>query len=187
MPPRSGCHAQPTASSAKRLTRVKKGFTLKPHLVTDGNPHLVAISEASPGKTQDKKLSAQLQTAERLPAGCAARADKGYQGVADQVSPVRVTDPQTGAVHSTPRLTVATPFKKPTGQGLTEEPHAFNRQLNHVRVRIEHCIGWVKNWAIIATRFRCAHTIYTAIMCTVCGLVNAQTPRWQATKAAYCA
>jgi hypothetical protein len=40
-------------------------------------------------------------------------------------------------------------------------------------VRIEHCIGWIKNWAIIATRFRCTHGIYTAILRTVCGLINA--------------
>jgi hypothetical protein len=124
---------------------------------------------------------------ERLPAGCEAKADKGYQGLADQVSQVSVPDPETGAEHPAPRLTVETPFKKPKGQELTEEQQTFNRQLNQIRIRIEHCIGWVKNWAIIATRFRCAHTIYTAIMCTVCGLVNAQTQRWQAAKVAYCA
>jgi hypothetical protein len=62
---------------------------------------------------------------------------------------------------------------------LTAEQKAYNRALSQVRVRIEHCIGWIKNWAIIATRFRCAHSIYTAILRTVCGLVNAQTLRWQ--------
>jgi len=50
--------------------------------------------------------------------------------------------------------------------------------------RIEYCIGWIKNWAIIAMRFRCTRTIYTAISHTVCGLVNAQTQLWQAAKAA---
>ena len=131
----------------------------------------------------DKKLSDQLQTVERLPDGCEADADKGYQGLAEQVSQVTVTDPETGAEHQVPRLEVKTPFKKPKGKELTPEQHAFNTSLSKVRVRIEHCIGWLKNWAIIATRFRCTHTIYTAILCTVCGLVNAQTQRWQAAKA----
>jgi hypothetical protein len=36
------------------------------------------------------------------------------------------------------------------------------------------------NWAIIATRFRCAHSIYNLVMQVVCGLVNQQTQRWQA-------
>ena len=77
----------------------KKSFTLKTQLVTDGTPHLVAISEAIPGKTHDKKLSDQLQTAERLPEGCEAQADKGYQGLAGQVSRVAVIDPETGTAH----------------------------------------------------------------------------------------
>ncbi len=50
-------------------------------------------------------------------------------------------------------------------------------------MRVEHCVGWAKNWAILATRFRCAHTIYTPIMRTICGFVNVQTQRWQTTKA----
>jgi len=155
--------------------------------VTDGEHHILAISEAVPGKMHDKKLSDHLQTVERLPDGCEAEADKGYQGLAEQVSPVRVTDPQTGAQHQVPRLAVKTPVKKPRGKELTPEQHAFNTQLSQVRVRIEHCIGWSKNWAILATRFRCAHQIYTAILRTVCGLVNAQTQRWQAAKTVYCA
>ena len=135
----------------------------------------------------DKNLSDHLRTVERLPDGCEAAADKGYQGLAEQVSGVTVTDPQTGAEHQVPRLEVKTPFKKPKGQELTQEQQAFNTHLSQVRVRIEHCFGWVKNWAIIATRFRCAHEIYTAILRTVCGLVNAQTQRWQAAKMACCA
>jgi hypothetical protein len=187
MPPSSGCHAPPTVRSAKRIIRVKKSFTLKTQLVTDGEHHIVAISEAVPGKTHDKTLSDHLQTVARLPDGCEADADKGYQGLAEQVSQVTVTDPETGVQHLVPRLVVKTPFKKPRGKALTQEHQAFNTELSKVRVRIEHCLGWIKNWAIIATRFRCAHKIYTAILRTVCGLVNAQTQRWQATKAACCA
>jgi hypothetical protein len=167
--------------------RVKKSCTLKTQRVTDGEHHILAISAAVPGKLHDKNLSAHLHTVERLPDGCEADADKGSQGLAAQVSGVTVTDPQTGAEHQGPRLEVKTPFKKPKGKELTQEQHAFNTHLSQVRVRIEHCLGWSKNWAIIATRFRCAHKIYTAILRTICGLVNAQTQRWQAAKADYCA
>jgi hypothetical protein len=71
------------------------------------------------------------------------------------------------------------PYK---GGELTEEQEAFNTLLGRIRVRVEHCIGWVKNWAIVATRFRCAHSIYTLVLQVVCGLVNLQTERWQAAK-----
>jgi hypothetical protein len=88
-------------------------------------------------------------------------------------------EPQTA-----PRVSVTTPYKKPKGGALIAEQKAYNRALSQVRVRIEHCIGWIKNGAIIATRFRCTHGIYTAILRTVCGLVNAQTLRWQAANCA---
>ena len=78
---------------------------------------------------------------------------------------------------------VKTPYKKPKGKELTAEQEEFNRQLSAIRVRVEHCIGWVKNWAIIATRFRCAHSIYTLILRVVCGFVNMQTERWQEARA----
>jgi DDE superfamily endonuclease len=91
-----------------------------------------------------------------------------------------VQNPETGEQKQLPRLTVKTPFKKPKGGELTEEQQVYNQTINKLRVRAEHCIGWVKNWAIIATRFRCAHAIYTPIMQVVCGLVNLQTERWQA-------
>jgi len=161
----------------------QKAFTLKTEFVTDGEHHIVAISEAVPGAKHDKKLSDEVQTLERLPDGCEVDADKGYQGLDKQVTLVTVRNPETGEEHQVPRLQVNTPFKKPKGGELTEEQKTFNRLLSAIRVRVEHCIGWVNNWAIIATRFRCAHSIYTLIMQVVCGLVNWQTQRWQAAKA----
>lgn len=161
----------------------KHGFTLKTQFVTDGQHHIEAISSAQPGAGHDKALSDQVRTLDRLPDGCEADADKGYQGLAAQVSLVTVCDPQSGETAQIPRLTVQTPFKKPKGGELSDEQRAFNRALGAIRVRIEHCIGWAKNWAILATRFRCDHAIYTPIMRTICGLVNVQTARWQASKA----
>lgn len=161
----------------------KKAFTLKTQFVTDGAHHIVAISEAVPGATHDKKLSDEVKTMKRLPEGCEAEADKGYQGLAEQVTRVTVRNVETGEEQQVPRLTVYTPIKKPKGQELTDKQKAFNRQLGAIRVRVEHCIGWVKNWAIIATRFRCAHSIYTLVMQVICGLVNWQTQRWQAVQA----
>jgi hypothetical protein len=160
----------------------KKQFTLKSQLVNDGQHHIKAISEAVPGAKSDKKLSDETKTVERLPDDCQAKADKGYQGLAKQVSLVTMVD-ESGQTHQLLRLVLETPFKKPKGGELTEAQVEFNRQLNSIRVRVEHCLGWVKNWSIIRTRFRCAHEIYTSVLQVVCGLVNRQTQRWQAAKA----
>jgi hypothetical protein len=165
----------------------KKAFTLKTQLVTDGNHHIVAISEAVPGAEHDKKLSDDVKTIERLPDGCEANADKGYQGLADQVSLVTIRHAETGTEQRVPRLTVQTPFKKPKGKELTAEQKVFNHHLSAIRIRVEHCIGWAKNWAILAMRFRCAKSIYTSVMQTICGLVNAQTQHWQTVRIANCA
>jgi hypothetical protein len=135
----------------------KKAFTLKTQLVTDGEHHIEAISVAVPGAMHDKKLCDQVKTVERLPEGCEADADKGYQGLAEQVTWVTIRNVETGEEQHVPRVIIKTPFKKPKGQELTDEQKTFNRQLGAIRVRVEHCIGWVKNWKIIATRFRCAH------------------------------
>ena len=161
----------------------KKQFTIKTQFVTDGEHHILVISVSVPGATNDKKLSDQVKTVDRLPDRCEASADKGYQGLDKQVSLVTVRNAETGEEEQVPRLTVKTPFKKPKGGELTKEQKAFNKHLGSIRVRVEHCIGWGKNWAILATRFRCAHSIYTLVMQIVCGLVNLQTERWQAAKA----
>lgn len=157
--------------------------TLKTQVVTDGAHHLKAISVAFPGAGHDKAVSDRVQTIARLPDGCEADADKGYQGLATQVPTMTVRDLVTGEVQVLPRLTAQTPFKKPKGRELTAEQKAFNRALGAIRVLLEHCIGWAKNWAILATRFRCDHTIYTSIFRTICGFVNVQTQRWQTAKA----
>ncbi len=177
--------ARPHDSSVQKAYYSGKqhAHTLKTQVATDGAHHLKAISVAFPGAGHDKAVSDRLQTIARLPDGCEADADKGYQGLAAQVPSVTVQDRLTGEMQVLPRLSVQTPFKKPKGQELTAEQKAFNRALGAMRVRVEHCIGWAKNWAILATRFRCDHAIYTSIFRTICGFVNVQTQRWQAAKA----
>lgn len=168
------------ATQRRYYSGKKQQHTLKTQLVTDDAHHIRAISTAVPGATHDKTLCDALHTVDRLPDGIEADADKGYQGLVAQVEAVAVCDVATREARLVPRLTVQTPHKKPRGGDLTDEQRRFNRALGAVRIRVEHCLGWLKNWAILATRFRCAHDRYTPIMAVICGLVNAQTARWQA-------
>jgi hypothetical protein len=177
---------QATSRQEELYSGKKKLHTLKTQMVADSQHYIHAISQAISGSLHDKKLADALQTIERLPDGCEADADKGYQGLAQQVTLVTVRDVQTGLEHVIPRLTVKTPFKKPKGQELSAVQERFNQALGAIRVRIEHCFGWAKNWAVLATRFRCHHAIYTPIFQLICGLVNAQTLAWQKRKAPNC-
>ncbi len=176
---------RPGKSNEERLkyfSGKRKQFTRKTQFVATGHHHIEAISVSVPGAKSDIKLSDEVGTIERLPDDCEAQADKGYQGLDKRVGLVTVQDVETGEQKQVPRFIVKTPVKKPKGGDLNEEQKAYNRAIGQVRVRVEHCIGWVKNWAIIATRFRCAHAIYSEVMQVVCGLVNLQTQRWQAAK-----
>jgi hypothetical protein len=159
----------------------RKTFTLKTQLVTDGQHPIRAISVAVPGRVHDKTVADDVDTVQRLPEGCEAFLDKAYQGLAEQVDH---TIDNEGTAR--PCFTLKIPFKKPKGQDLSAEQKAFNQALSTIRVRIEHCIGWLKNWAVLANRFRCAHAVYTPVFRLVCGLVNAQTQRWQS-RSSYCA
>jgi len=172
------------ATQRRYYSGKKKQHTLKTQIVTDGAHHILAISAAVPGATHDRPLCDALHTLDRLPAGVTALADKGYQGLAAQVEAVALCEVATREERAQPRLTARTPHKKPRGGELTDEQRQDNRALGAVRIRVEHCLGWLKHWAILATRFRCAHTLYTAVMLLICGLVNAQTRRWQAAQAA---
>ena len=175
------------ATQRRYYSGKKKQHTLKTQVVTDDDHHIRAISVAVPGATHDKTLCDGVRTLDRLPDGAAADADKGYQGLAARVACVAVCDVATRAERQMPRLVVQTPHKKPKGGELTAEQRQDNHRLGSRRIRVEHCIGWLKNWAILATRFRCAHPLYTPILRTVCGLVNAQTARWHATRTAQAA
>lgn len=173
------------ATQRRYYSGKKRQHTLKTQIVADGDHHIRAISTAVPGATHDKALCDALHTVDRLPDGVEVSADQGYQGLAAQVEAVAACDVATREERQHPRLAARTPHKKPRGGDLTEEQRRFNRELGAVRIRVEHCLGWLKHWAILATRFRCAHDCYTPIMCVLCGLVNAQTARWQAAATAY--
>jgi hypothetical protein len=178
--------SRPSENEARKecYSGKKKQFTIKTQIIADEDHIIKVISEGVPGAEHDKTLSDELRTIDRLPDGCKVEADKGYQGLDKQVGKAKMANDVTGEVQEVARLTVQTPYKKPKGGELTEDQKAFNTLLNSIRVRIEHCIGWLKNWAILANRFRCAHSIYTSVFRTISGLVNLQTQRWQAAKTA---
>jgi len=153
--------SQDSATRKAHYSGKKKQFTLKTQFVTDGEHHIEAISVAVPGAKNDKRLSDELRTVERLPDGAEGKADKGYQGLDKQVTLVTVLNPETGEEQQIPRLKIQTPFKKPKGRELTEKQLAFNRWLSSIRVRIEHCIGWVKNWRITTAHVFAVPTAFT--------------------------
>ncbi len=108
---------------------------------------VAAVSKAAPGKTHDKKVYDRSRL--ELPDGVRGTGDSGYQGTDLQV-----------------------PHRKPRGGTLTRRQKAGNRRVSKRVVVVEHGIGKMKIWRIVADRFRNPRRKHTVIMKNVAGLHN---------------
>ena len=151
---------QPTNRPSKKQRRhysgKKKRHTIKHQVVVvrkkKGGPgkqkvRVAAVGKAAPGKRHDKKM--YDDSALELPDGVPGTGDSGYQGTDLEV-----------------------PHKRPRGGTLTGEQRASNRRLSKRRIVVEHGIGKMKIWRIVADRFRNPRRKHTVIMKNVAGLHN---------------
>lgn len=81
-------------------------------------------------------------------------ADSGYQGIAK--------------LHKR----AFTPFKKPKGSALIEIARQANHYLSKFRILVEHKIGLVKLFKIVAERYRNRRKRYDLRMKLFAGIVN---------------
>ena len=125
----------------------KKRHTIKHQVVTDHKGRIKAVSVAYPGRVHDKKVYDQEPV--QRPPHVPAKGDSGYQG----------SDLQT-------------PHKKPKGGTLSQQQKAQNRQHARERIVVEHGIGRMKVFQILAQRFRNALSRHTLIFKNVAGLAN---------------
>jgi len=155
----------------------KKRHTVKTQLVVNSEGEIAAMTPAEPGKTADIEIAKGSRVVERLPEGTEVYEDKAYVGLEKTVPPCAASEPVgegASAEAAEPRVILHTPTKKPRGGELTPEQKDRNRQIGKVRIIVEHALAHLKNWRILAERFRCVLTIYTSIFCTIAGLVNFQ-------------
>ena len=96
----------------------QKQHTLKTQVVFGQKSNQIICLAHSKGKTHDFKLFKNSQT--KFHKLLQVIADKGYQGITK--------------VHNLS----ATPIKKPRGKKLTKEQKKYNRELNRLRIAIEH-------------------------------------------------
>ena len=108
---------------------------------------VAAVGKAAPGKRHDKKMYDRSRL--ELPDGVRGTGDSGYRGTDLEV-----------------------PHRKPRGGTLTGRQKAGNRRLSKRRVAVEHGIGKMKIWRIVADRFRNPRRTHTVIMKNVAGLHN---------------
>ncbi len=161
----------------------KKMHTLKSQIVVTSEHEIKAISVPVPGRIHDKKLYEDLETTQRLPDLTLCSTDKAYIGIDTNIPTLKLKTPEFSI--ESPRIIFGIPEKKLKGMELSQEQKEFNKKVSKVRIRVEHCIGWMKNWKILSERFRCSHELYSSIMQVIGGMVNLQTYRWKEVKAGY--
>lgn len=125
----------------------QKRHTLKHQIVTDATGKIQAVSSAYAGRVHDKKVYDRERV--QVPPETLCSADSGYQGT---------------------RLRV--PCKKPRGGVLSAPEQALNRVLARQRIVIEHTIGKLKIFKIVAERYRNARQRHSLIFKNVAGLHN---------------
>jgi len=71
-----------------------------------------------------------------------------------------------------PELNVNIPVKKPKKKELTKQEKRYNKKQRKARVIVEHTIGRMKKFCIMAEEFRNRLARYDRMTSIVCGLVN---------------
>jgi hypothetical protein len=147
---------RPSKGQRRHYSGKKKRHTVKHQVVVvrkrkrgpgQRKVRVAAVSKAARGKTHDKTVYDRSRL--ELPDGVRGTGDSGYQGTDLEV-----------------------PHKKPRGGTLTRRQRAGNRRLSKRRIAVEHGIGKMKIWRIVADRFRNPLRTHTVIMKNVAGLHN---------------
>ncbi len=108
---------------------------------------IAAVSKSFVGRTHDKKMYEESRTTS--PPNVPRKGDTGFLGT-----------------------TLKIPYKKPQGKELTEKQKRSNRKFSSVRVCVEHGIGKMKIWRVVAEKYRNQRSKHTIMMKNVAGLHN---------------
>lgn len=123
----------------------KKQETIKTQIVVTKKGKIVHISDSVPGNVHDKKLFDQSKA--KLPDD--AKGDLAYLGT-----------------------NITIPHKSSKLHSLTKTQQRFNEHHSRNRIVVEHVFASLKNWHILADRFRGHLTNYHSYFSIVCGLHN---------------
>ena len=129
----------------------KHAHTIKSEIVIDSRKRIVQVSKPYEGRIHDFNIRKKEGPLPAVP----IFADLGYQGLQNH--------------HS---AAVFIPKKKPKHGSLSDAEKAENKQLSRRRIAIEHVIGHLKKWQILAARYRSLLTDYAQIFQTIAGLHN---------------
>jgi len=129
----------------------KKRHCIKNEIIATEKGRIVSVSPSVPGTVHDITIR---RRGPPLPENANAYADSGYQGYQED--------------H--PALDI--PYKKPKKGKLSKQEKEYNHALSRFRVRVEHVIGRMKKFRILADRFRYPRTRHAVKFSIIAGITN---------------
>ena len=130
----------------------QKEHTLKTQVVFGLKTNKIICLAYSKGKTHDFKLFKKSDV--KFHKLLKLIADKGYQGIAK--------------IHKLSE----TPLKKPRGGKLTKSQKRYNRELNRLRIAVEHVNRRLKIFKILSDRYRNRHRRFGLRVNLIAGIYN---------------
>lgn len=132
---------RPTGYDAQKpyYSGKKKAHTVKTQVVIDPCGRIEAVSASVPGgANHDLPLLCGSGVLEQLAAGEAVMVDKGYVGLKKHY----------------PEMPIVIPFKASRGHPLTAEQEAFNHEVAHYRIVVEHTMAQLNRFTVLRQVFR---------------------------------
>lgn len=135
----------------------KKRHTIKNLVTVSPVKEILVLSRTREGKAHDYGMFTQEDMGDTLPKDIPILTDRGFEGIEKDF----------------PHLLVIKPAKKPKGGELSEKQKRRNRLISSVRILVEHAIGGVKRYSIVAAPYRNLREGFEDLVMEIsCGLWN---------------
>lgn len=129
----------------------KKRHCIKNEIITTEAGRIVSVSKSAPGTVADITIR---RRGPPLSETAHAYMDSGYQGYQDDHPAIDI------------------PYKKPKKGKLTKQEKEYNHALSRFRVRVEHAIGRMKKFRILADRYRYPRLRHSVKFSIIAGITN---------------
>ena len=134
----------------------RKRHTAKMQVVSTRNRLVLHLARHVPGRVSDHLLLRATGVMRKIPEGVVVRVDKGYEGIEEEYPNVRVRKPK----------------KARRGHPLTVLEKILNRLMSTLRMPVEHVIGHLKKYRLLAGVYRGREERYDENALVIAGLHN---------------
>ena len=134
----------------------QKRHTAKMQVLSTKNKLILHLCRHVAGRVNDHLLLRATGVMRKIPKGVVVRVDKGYEGIEEEYQEVRIEKPK----------------KARRAQPLTVLEKIYNRAMSALRMPVEHAIGGMKKFRLLAGIYRGTEERYDESALVIAGLHN---------------